>query len=292
MLAAMVEVNGDRTLGSGRAFVDLSGWRKIGVSGADSISWLNDLLTADLSDLGPNRSRRALLLSPTARIRADVTVAVPGGSVVLFQDPIQPDPIDGLLARYVLSSDVELDDRTDELCLFALPGRARPPDAPGTAFTTPSVLGDGVDLTALVEDRERLLRSLSKAFGRAEDQDVEAWRVLNGVPRFGIDFSADDLPQEAAATDAVSFGKGCYLGQEAVAKVRNLGHPRRLLLHLRGEAPVERGEALLVDERQVGEVTSSTPSGTGSTVLGQVRWDGRDGPFTSASGVRLEPVGS
>jgi folate-binding protein YgfZ len=292
MLAAMVESDGDRRLGSGRAFVDLSAWRKIGVSGADSISWLNDLLTADLSDLGPNRSRRALLLSPTGRIRADVTVAVPGGSVVLFQDPIQPDPIDRLLDRYVLSSDVELDDRTEELCLFALPGRSRPPDAPGTAFTAPSVLGEGVDLTALVEDRDRLLRSLSKAFARADDPDVDAWRVLNGTPRFGVDFSGEDLPQEAASADAVSFEKGCYLGQEAVAKVRNLGHPRRLVVHLHGEGSVSRGDALLVDDREVGQVTSAAPSGPGTTVLGQVRWDGRDGPFTSATGVRLEPAGA
>jgi folate-binding protein YgfZ len=288
----MVDANGDRSLGSGRAFVDLSAWRKIGVSGADSISWLNDLLTADLSDLGPNRSRRALLLSPTGRIRADVTVAVPGGSVMIFQDPIQPDPIDGLLARYVLSSDVELDERTDELCLFALPGRQQPPDAPGTAFTVPSVLGDGVDLTALAEDRDRLLHSLSKAFGRAGESEVEAWRVRNGVPRFGVDFSGEDLPQEAAAADAVSFDKGCYLGQEAVAKVRNLGHPRRLVLHLRADTFVATGEGLYVDEREVGRVTSSVASDGGAVALAQVRWDGRDGPFRSESGVRLEPVGA
>jgi folate-binding protein YgfZ len=288
----MVEASGDRALGSGKAFVDLSAWRKIGVSGADSISWLNDLVTADLSDLGPNRSRRALLLSPTGRIRADITVAVPGGSVVLFQDPIQSDPIDQLLARYVLSSDVELDDRTEELCLFALPRMPQPPNAPGTAFTMPSVLGDGVDLTALIEDRDRLVQSLSKAFGLAEASEVEAWRVLKGVPRFGVDFSGDDLPQEAAAAEAVSFDKGCYLGQEAVAKVRNLGHPRRLLLHLRANGSVAPGDPLYVDGREVGRVSSTVPIDSEAVALAQVRWDGREGPFTSASGVRLEPVGA
>jgi folate-binding protein YgfZ len=219
-------------------------------------------------------------------------VAVPGGSAVLYQDPSQPDPIDRLLAPYVLSSDVELDDRTDQLCLFALPGRPRPPDAPGTAFTTPSVLGDGVDLTALVEDRDRLLRSLSKAFGRADEEEVEAWRVRGGSARFGVDFSGEDLPQEAGALDAVAFDKGCYLGQEAVAKVRNLGHPRRLVVHLRADGAVAPGDPLFVDGREVGRVTSAVAERGGAVALAQVRWDGREGPFTSASGVRLEPVGA
>jgi tRNA-modifying protein YgfZ len=271
-------------------FADLSTWRKIGVGGADAIEWLDDLLTADLSGLGPGRAARALLLSPTGRIRADVTVAVAGGSVLLIQDPTQPDPIDRLLAPYVLSSDVELDDRTADLCLFALPDRPTPPDAPGAAFTTPSCLGPGSDLTSRMEDRRRLMASLSKAFMRASDSEIDAWRISRGIARFGIDALPEDLPQEGGLIDAVAFDKGCYLGQEAVAKVRNLGHPRRLLLRFACDEPASAGEPVLDDERPAGIVTSAAATGAGSVLLARVGWDHRDAALTTASGGPLRPL--
>jgi folate-binding protein YgfZ len=270
--------------------VDLSAWRKVDVSGADAIDWLDDLLTADLSHLGPNGAQRALLLSPTGRIQADVTAAVPGGSVLLIQDPAQPEPIDRLLSPYVLSSDVVLKDRTDELCLFALPGRTAPPDAPGSAFTTPSCLGPGVDLSAPAEDRDRLIASLSEAFVRATDLQTEAWRVRAGIPRFGIDALPEDLPQEAGLVGAVAFGKGCYLGQEAVAKVQNLGHPRRLVVHLVADGAIAAGMTLYAggDGDVVGRVTSAATAVDGTAVaLARIRWDAREAPLRSADGIRL-----
>src|SRR6266540_722172 len=77
-------------LSTGWAFADLSSWRKVAVSGGDAFEWLNDLVSADLSGLGPNRARRSLLLSPTGRIRAEFTVAAPDGPLMLVQDPDQP----------------------------------------------------------------------------------------------------------------------------------------------------------------------------------------------------------
>lgn len=273
-----------------KAFADLTSWRKVAVSGPDSITWLNDLVSADVSGLAPNLACRSLLLSPTGRIRAEFTVSVPGGTVVLLQDPAQPNPIDALLAPYVLSSDVTLEDRTEELCLFAFPGRSRPPDPPGTAVSAPSCLGPGVDLLALAEDHDHLLRSFSKAFTELGEDGREAWRIAAGVPRFGVDASPEDLPQEAGLADAVAFHKGCYLGQEAVAKVRNLGHPRRLLMHLATEAEVSRGAPLLVGGREAGQVTGSTRTGERTFLLARVRWDAREGPFLTVDGIPLEPV--
>ncbi len=283
----MSEVDAANALATGKGFVDLTSWRKVGVSGSDSIAWLNDLLTADLSHLGPNRATRSLLLSPTGGIRADVTVAIAGGSVLVLQDPEQPDAIDRLLAPYVLSSDVELDDRTRELCLFAIPNRSAPPSAPGTAFTAPSCLGPGVDLTALEEDRDRLVSSLSRAMTPATYADAEAWRIAAGIPRFGLDALAGDLPQEAGLAGTVSFEKGCYLGQEAVAKVQNLGHPRRVILHLVTDGRVRAGDLLMNDGAEAGSITSATSNGSGAIALARVRWDAREGPLSTPSGAVL-----
>jgi folate-binding protein YgfZ len=284
------EVDRAELLATGRAFADLSGWRKVGVDGREALSWLQGLLTADLSDLAPGRARRSLLLSPTGQVRAEVTVAVPGGSILLLQDPLQPSVAD-LLAPYVLSSDVRLDDRTDELTVLSFPGLSTEPSVPGTAASSPSCLGRGVDLVAMAEDREGLVASLSRSFTPATAEDVEVWRVRAGIPRVGVDTAPEDLPQEAGLEEAVAFDKGCYLGQEAVARVRNLGHPRRVVLALEADRPVERGEPVLVEGAEVGRVTSSAPGpgGRGAVLLARVRWEARGGPFRTRSGTMLRP---
>ena len=86
----------------------------IRVTGADATAWLHDLVTADIASLAPGRARRSLLLTPTGRIRADVTVVRDEEGSSCSQEPAQPDRIEALLDPYVLSSDVALGDVTDE----------------------------------------------------------------------------------------------------------------------------------------------------------------------------------
>jgi tRNA-modifying protein YgfZ len=280
-------------LASGEAFVDLSFWRKIGVTGGDAFLWLNDLVSADIGDLVPGRARRALLLGPTGRVRAEFTVAImsEGDGSLLLQDPSQPRGIDDLLAPYVLSSDVVLSDRSDELALFALPGRADPPpDVAGGAPSAVSCVGAGVDLLAPADAHDELIRILEGSLVLAGGEALETWRVRAGVPRFGVDGTPDDLPQECGFEDAVSSGKGCYLGQEAMAKVRNLGHPRRLLVHLEGAGAVSPGQAVRSAGAEVGEVTSAARDDGRSIVLAKVAWDAREGPFDTDPGGELTPV--
>jgi len=275
---------------SGRAFADLSHWRKVAVSGSEALEWLNDLASADISDLGPGRARRSLLLSPTGRIRAEFTVAVPGGNLLLIQDPEQPTPIDALLAPYVLSSDVQLEDRTENLALYTFPGRSASPDSPGTAVSAPSCIGEGVDLIALAEDHDFLLSTLSKAYTLAGSEALEAWRIAAGIPRFGVDALEEDLPQEGGFAEAVSFEKGCYLGQEAMAKVRNLGHPRRILVHLAAGDAVSPGDPVEAGTERVGEVTSATASDGHWRLFAKVKWQSRSDSLRTTGGVRLYPV--
>jgi folate-binding protein YgfZ len=286
----MVTPHASAPLASGSAFADLSSWRKVSVSGADALSWLNDLVSADVSDLAPGRARRSLVLAPTGYIQAEFTVAVAGGLMLLLQDPIQDRSVEGLLSPYVLSSDVELADRTDDLALFALPGRRFSPDTAGTAFFAPSCLSAGVDLLAMVEDRDAVVHSLEKVFTAATADDVERWRVVAGIPRMGVDASGADLPEEAGLADAVSFEKGCYLGQEAVAKARNLGHPRRLVLHVTADASLARDDVVFVANEEAGTITSAAQTNDGFVALARVRWDARRGPFRTAGGADLLPI--
>jgi folate-binding protein YgfZ len=270
-------------LEQGRAFVVRSGVRLLRVSGADARGWLQDLLTADVGSLEPRGACRSLLLTATGRLRADLHVyAMDDASVILAQDDDQPEAVGDALAPYVLSSDVRLE-AADRRAISA-PGGSIPGDV-GEAWS-PSALGGGFDL--LATDPTVAVRAL-RAAGRVEvgPEAVERWRILRGRARFPVDLDRGSLPAEAGLEGLIDPTKGCFLGQEAVAKVRNLGHPPRVILALVAEGPLTAGELLLDDGREVGIVTSAVPDGTGSAALARVRWDARETRLRTASGTTL-----
>jgi glycine cleavage system aminomethyltransferase T len=161
-------------LASDKAFVDLSSWRKVDVSGSDALAWLSHIGSADVEDLAPGRTRPTVLRSEHG-VRCEVTVALAGASVLVIQDPDQPEAILGALAELVGSYGVELDDRSDALALFSFPGAVVAPDVAGTAFAAPSCLGAGVDIFALHDDHAYLLGSLQHGFTLTELDDVREW---------------------------------------------------------------------------------------------------------------------
>ncbi len=274
-------------LHAGRAFADLSAWRKVHVRGADARGWLNDLLTADVASVAPGEAVRTLLLTATGRLRADVVATPVDDGVLLLQDPRQPEAVDALLARYVLSSHVSLEERPDELTLVAFPG-GDVPSVGGTSAIRPSVLGTGADLLGPA-DRVAAIRSSASSWVEAGADDLERWRIERGVPRFPVDLTPDSLPHEVPLDEAIDFDKGCYLGQEAVAKVRNLGHPPFVILAADADGPAIPGDAVRADGETVGTVTSATalPGGRTATIV-RVRWAARGRPLTVGDGSPLE----
>jgi folate-binding protein YgfZ len=239
----------------GGAFADRSSWRKLRVAGPDARRWLGDLLTADVASLGPGPARRSLLLTPTGRIRADLWMAVQNDDgFLLVQDVDQPEAIGGLLAPYVLSSAVELEDVTARLGLLVL---------------------DRDEL--LAPARSELEAARQSLAGRGcievDGAAIEAGRVLRGDPRMGVDFDAGALPAEAGLDRLIDAEKGCFLGQESVARVRNLGHPPTVLRHLRSAAEVRSGTPVFSTSGEVGQITSSAPARVGgAVVLARVVW--------------------
>jgi glycine cleavage system aminomethyltransferase T len=161
-------------LASGRAFADLSLWRKVDVSGSDALSWLSHIGSADVEDLAPGRARPTIIRSEQG-IRCEVTVALAGASVLVIQDPGQPEAIHGALTELIGAYEVALDDRSDALALFSFPGAVVAPDVAGTAFSAPSCVGAGVDIFALYEDHAYLLGSLQHGFMLIELDDVREW---------------------------------------------------------------------------------------------------------------------
>jgi len=278
---------------TGRAFVDVSHYRKVRLHGKDAIAWLHDLLTADIAGLTPGASCRSLLLTPTGRIRADVQVLRRDDDIVLTQDPEQPDHIGLLLGPYVLSSTVSLEDATGDLALFAVPDAAA--STIGLPGFEPSSLGPGLDLLAAQgKPAWRVQDALVKAaLIEASAASAEAWRIIHGIARMGPDFDQRSLPSEAALDDTIDTTKGCFLGQESVARIANLGHPPRVLRHVRCVAPFVPGAQVFADGDAVGEVTSAAPLGDACVGLVRIAWpavgahltDAGGHPFDDASGV-------
>ncbi len=267
--------------------MELSGWRTVAVRGADARAWLNDLVTTDVEGLGVGQSRRSLLLTPTGRIRADFHVAgITEDSFLLLQSTEQPEPVDTILSPYVLSSEVEIDDRSARSVVVAVLGGAAAEDGDDGLVLTPSVLGLG---SGVVVSPGRPLRSLRERLGargliEASAADIETWRVRQGVARMGVDFGPDALPAEAGLEGTIDFTKGCFLGQESVAKVRNLGHPPRILLHVVSNAVIRPGTAVLADGEAVGAVTSVAEGNGAMDAIVRIRWDAASEPLSTEAG--------
>jgi len=273
-----------------RAFSDRSSYRKLQVEGDGARSWLNDLLTAGLSGLEEGRAARSLLLSPTGHIRADVHVVATAEGFLMLQDPAQPRAIGELLAPYVLSSAVALIDRTAELHLYAVPGAA----AARLGFgSRPSVLGEGQDLVTTPAGTARIeSMMMNERFTRVGGEALEVWRIRRGVARFPIDLTEESVPAEAGLDALIDTGKGCFLGQESVAKIRNLGHPARVVRALRSDAEVLAGTEVLAGGAVVGLITSAAPGqGGGTSILARVSWAAAGAPLTTDDGAPLAPSG-
>lgn len=163
-------------ISSGKAFADLSGWTKLSVSGAEALTWLDGLCPVSVAELAPGQAIPDVPLAREGGSLGTFAIAIAGASVLLIQEPSRSSSTRGLLSADARVWDVEVEDRTEDLALFAFPGREMAPNAPGTAFYAPSCLGTGVDLVALSEDRRFVLSSLKKAFKLVSPQELESWR--------------------------------------------------------------------------------------------------------------------
>jgi tRNA-modifying protein YgfZ len=274
-------------LDSGRAFAELENVAVTIVSGGDARGWLNDLVTTDVMTLERFDTRPSLLLSPTGRIRASFHVLGLGDTgFALAQPSDQPARIADLLLPYVLSSDVTI--YPSRFRLFPVPGGEAPPTWLDDVWR-PSVLGGGFDILvgasdddALTDIRERLRGDGLEAVG---PEAVDARRILRGEPTFPTDLDQESLPSEAGldGPPVTDRSKGCFLGQEAVAKVANRGHPTRLVLAVDVGGPVATGEEVLADGQSAGVVTSAW----GDRGLVRLRWEARELAFSTASGTPI-----
>jgi folate-binding protein YgfZ len=253
------------------------------VTGSDRLSWLNGMLTCDLATRKPGEAVYGLMVTQKGRIVSDVIVIVMADhALVLAQRPVA-ESLAATFERHLMMEDAAVAPAGDELRVLSVHG-------PRAAFVQAAACAAGaqggpLDRTGLGGAVLAIPRDRDLAVGAAFDAAVESvggasgddagWNTLRlerGVPRFGVDFDESTYPQEAALEGrAVSFSKGCYLGQEVVCMLQMRGHVKRKLVALviDGEEVPPRAAPVVavLGGPSVGDVTSASFSPTlGKTV--------------------------
>ena len=252
---------------SSNAVVHLADRTGILVTGKDRTSWLNGLVTQDLAKLGRGEAGYAFLVEKKGRIQADLFVLPSRNAEDAWLLAVPTDLRDGLLEtldHYLIMEDAEI--TTVDVPFWLALG-----DAELTASYGGKVRGIGTVLAGDGAD------AAAKASGAIVDD--EAWnalRIERGLPRWGVEVDTTLYPQEASLEDlAVSFDKGCYLGQEVVYMLQNRGHVKRKLVTLDLDGTVSPKDVVTTEAGDaVGEVKSAAiaPSNGKAVAIAMVKF--------------------
>jgi len=240
--------NGEqRTLESGEGFVDLSHRGVVRVSGPDRLTWLHSLTSQYFENLAPRTPTAALVLSPQGHVEHAMYGVDDGEAFTAHVEPGEAPALVEWLDRMRFMMRVEVTDVTDELAVAWRPA-ARVDGAPYSGYT--------------FVPRADLTRYAAAAGPPCGMWAFEALRIARGEPRLGLDTDHRTIPNEAGwIGTAVHLDKGCYRGQETVARVHTLGKPPRRLtmLHLDGSDNrlPSRSSDLLLGDKAVGFVGTS-----------------------------------
>jgi folate-binding protein YgfZ len=282
------------------------GWRaRSRVSGRDRVRWLNGMVSNNIRELPAGRGNYNFVLNPQGHILGDLYVFNRGDCFLAETERAQFEKLLNLLRRYIIMDQVELADINEEFTGLGVHGPAAPTVLEKAGLEGP--LPQSMELTEAVWNGHRVLVTRvenstapggakafelwvapSEASGLWEAlaaagampigmEALEMFRVVAGIPRYGVDVRERDLPQETGQTQALNFAKGCYIGQEIVERIRSRGNVHRSFTGfvIEGAAPAV-GSKVSVGGKEVGEITTAlaVPESTGGTrvlALGYIR---------------------
>jgi tRNA-modifying protein YgfZ len=247
------------------------------VTGKDAQDYLHRMSTQDLKRLAPGRSAYAAFLDAKGHLLGEGNVLALEDALLLDLDPAAAPETRALLEKLVIMDEVVIEDVSDAWRILPVlgPDAAARLDAAGApGHRVPARRGaPGVDAWLPAAEAEAVRGRLLADGGEAlSAEDLEALRILGGVPRFGADMDHKRLPMEAGLTRAaVSFAKGCYIGQEVVLRATARGHLQRGLVQLALPPGAAPGTPLLAGGQEVGVVTSAAETPEGRIGLGYLR---------------------
>jgi tRNA-modifying protein YgfZ len=250
--------------------VDRSQRGKLELTGAETLEFLQGQVTNDVEALVPGSGCYAALLDHKGKILADMRVLRMDDSVWIDCEEVGLPALLKNVRMYSLGRDVKSEDVSAERAILSLIGPAArealdvaPPEEEhafvhgehGIYVSTDL----GVDVICAAADADAVREALG--IEPASEEAAECLRIESGRPRQGLDMTSTTIPQEAGINErAVSFTKGCYVGQETVARLHYKGKPNRSLRGLKLTAPVEHGAQIMLGEREVGTIGSACVS--------------------------------
>jgi tRNA-modifying protein YgfZ len=300
-----------RTITEGCGLLDRSERGKLALTGADARSFLQGQVTNDVEGLSPGFGCYAAFLTPKGKMLGDLRILDAGDEVLLDTERVALQGLFNMIRQFSIGYDVDLHKRTLERGLLSLIGPeaaaiAGAVDLPAdehshalvsvrpAGITARAIRTDvGVDLLFEAGALEALRTALEDAGAvPVSEAAAEVLRVERGRPRYGIDLDESVIPQEAGLNErAVSFTKGCYVGQETVARLYYRGKPNRQLRGLRLSGPASSGDELLFEGGVVGRVTSVAQSPRfGQIALALVRREAPPGTQVVAGDTTAEVV--
>jgi folate-binding protein YgfZ len=267
-----------RAMTEGCAVIDRSERGKLALTGGEAKEFLQGQVTNDVEGLEPGSGCYAAFLTHKGKMVGDLRILEAGDELLLDCERVSLQELFNMIRRFKLGRDVELHKRTLESGLMSLIGPearriAGAGDLPETEHAHHAArLGGaavrliatdlGVDVLCEAADTEPVAAALIAAGAvPAGEEAAEVRRVETGRPRYGIDLDDRVIPQEAGLNErAVSFEKGCYVGQETVARLHFRGKPNRHLRGLRLSGAAATGTPLRLGEREVGTLGSVVES--------------------------------
>ncbi len=289
------------------------GWRaKIALTGGDRVRWLNGMVSNNVRDLQPGHGVYCFVLNAQGHIQGDLYAFNRGDSLLVDTEQVQREKLLEMFDHYIIADDVEVADVSDQIASLGLTG-------PESA-TVLQRAGIAVPELSFLQFAELSWRNMPITVLRAGEEARESWqvwiapdktgafwdelvhsgakptgtsalnlfRISRAIPQFGQDIRERDLPQETAQMRALSFTKGCYLGQEIVERIRSRGavHRQFSAFNVEGSLP-SPGEKIKADGKEVGEITSSAvlplPGGDRPVALGYLRREAAGTPLQAGA---------
>ena len=266
---------GYQALRHGAAWMDLSARGRITARGRDRARLLHNITSNEIKKMTPGMSAYAFLLSPQGRIQADLNLLCLADHFLI--DTRAQELREKVLAhirRYIIADQVELEDITAATAAIAVEGPEAEgmPHPAGATIAPFSLTGQpGYRIYCEAARKAEIIAELEAAGAKpASEEDARIVRIENGKPHYGEDIRDTSLIQETQQLHAVSFSKGCYIGQEIVERVRAQGHVNKKLVRveLAAAEPVAPGTKLTANGAEVGEITSSVYSPDAGKVVG------------------------
>lgn len=286
------------------AAFELPDWRLIRVSGPDARDYLHRQLSNSVKNAPDGSCVYATAMRGDGRMVADLWVFVVSRDDFLILAAPAADGLAAHLEKYVIMENVAIQELSP-VTFFAVEGKDLgklvtqelfPTESDSRKFFAAEFAGDTLFLMRPVNlvaggfwisrgpsSQQPIRAKLEELIGSGNLYDSatwNAWRVLHGIPLFGHDMDTGTIPLEAGLYPAIDFNKGCFPGQEIVARINNLGHPAKTLVGLRfaGTEPAAQGSEILDGDHAVGRITSFavSPETGDSVAMGYVKWDKRE----------------